>query len=149
MFSCPLVIVFHPIFVFVDPKPFLLVVESRHSVLELIKMTETIECLSQQYLPHKNLENYAKNRRGKSDMSMLVEVTEAAVALAEMQTRKTDSLPKTNVWSQMEKLQRKWLSRQVKMVSGRDAHNRVDDYENTVLQRQNSKLCIGRSHGTN
>ena len=49
----------------------LLVVESRPS----IKRTETIKSLSQQDFLYKNLENYAENRRGKPDMSMLVEVT--------------------------------------------------------------------------
>ena len=42
-----------------------LVVESRPSVLEPVKTTETIESLSQQDLLYKNLENYAVNQRGK------------------------------------------------------------------------------------
>ena len=68
----------------------LLVVESRPSVSELVKTTETIENLSQQGLLYKNMENYAENRRGKPEMSMLVEITAEAVALAEMQTRPVD-----------------------------------------------------------
>ena len=66
------------------------VVESQPSVSELIKTTEAIESLSQQDLLHKNLENYAESRRGKSEMSMLHEITAEAVALAEMQTQQVD-----------------------------------------------------------
>ena len=84
-----MVIVFYPIPVFVDPKPFWLI-ESRPSISELIKMTETIESLSQQDLLCRNLENYAESRRGKPDMSMLAEVAEAAVAIVEMQTQPGD-----------------------------------------------------------
>ena len=57
---------------------------------ELVRTTETIESLSQRDLLCKNLENFAENRRGKPDMSMLVEITEEAVALAEMQTQPVD-----------------------------------------------------------
>ena len=78
-------IVFYLIFLFVDPKSFWLL-KARLVVLELIKTTETIESPSQQDLLYKNLENYAESRRGKLDMSMVVEVTEATVALAELQT---------------------------------------------------------------
>ena len=76
---------FYPISVLSDPKPSL-IGESHQCFSELIKTTETIESLLQQDLLHKNLENYAESRRGKPDMSMLVAVAEAAVALAEMQT---------------------------------------------------------------
>ena len=64
-----------------------MVVESRPSVSEYVKTTETIESLSQQDSPYKNMENYAENRRGKPEMSMLAEITAEAVALAEMQTQ--------------------------------------------------------------
>ena len=67
-----------------------LVVESRPSVSELVKTTETIESLSQQDVLYKNLENYAENQRGTSEMSMLDEVAAEAVALAEMQTQVGD-----------------------------------------------------------
>ena len=117
MFSCLLVIVFYPISVFADAKPYL-IVQSHQCFSELVKTTETIESLLQQDLLHKNLENYAEGRRGKPDMSMLVAVTEAAVALAEMQTQPGDLSRKRWVI-----LQRKWLWRQVRMVDGRYAHN--------------------------
>ena len=70
--------VFCPVFVFVDPEPI---------VSELVKTMETIESLSQQDLLHKNLEHYAENQRGKSEMSMLDEIVADAAALAEMQTQ--------------------------------------------------------------
>ena len=112
-----MVIVFYPISVFVDPKPYL-VVESGQCFSELIETTETIDSLLQQELLYKNLENYAEGRRGKPDVSMLVAVTEAAVALVEMQTQLGDLSIQRRVI-----LQRKWLWRQVRMVDGRYAHN--------------------------
>ena len=51
-----MVIVFHPLFVFVDPEPFL-AGESRPSVLELVKTKETIESLSQPGLLYSGLPN--------------------------------------------------------------------------------------------
>ena len=72
------VTVFYPIFVFVDPEPI---------VSELVKTTNTIQSLSQQDLLHKNLEHYAENQRGKSEMSMFDEIAAEAAALAEMQTQ--------------------------------------------------------------
>ena len=43
--------------------------------------------MSQQELLYKNLENYAENQRGKSEMSMLDEIAAEAAAWAEMQTQ--------------------------------------------------------------
>ena len=58
--------------------------DSRPSVSELVKTTET--------MLYKTLEGYAENRRGKSEMHRLDEVTAEAVALAEMQTQAGDLL---------------------------------------------------------
>ena len=103
----------------------LFVVESRPSVSGLIKTTETIESLSQQDLLYKNLES----RRGKPDMSMLAEVAEAAVALAELQTQPED-LP-TAVHSEVVEtvkvvgqIVKKMAWRQVRTVDRQGARNR-------------------------
>ena len=67
-----------------------MVVESRPSVSELVKTTETVESLSQKELLYTNLENYAESQRGKSEMSMLDEIAAEAAAVAEMQTQVED-----------------------------------------------------------
>ena len=82
----------YPLF---DGSRALLVVESQPGVSELVKTTKTIESVSQEDLlccTRIWKKTYAENRRGKPDISMLVEITEEAVALAEMHTQ-TENLP--------------------------------------------------------
>ena len=75
-FSCdPVVTVFYPILVFVDPEP---------------KTSETIESVCQLEQFFSVLPNYAENQRVQSEMSMLGEIAAEAAALAEAQTQPGD-----------------------------------------------------------
>ena len=132
------VIVFYLVLVFCGSRA-VLVVESRPSVVEFVKTTETIESLSQEDLLYKNLENYGMNLRGKSEMSMLDEVAAGAAALAEMQSH-VGRIP-TAVDS-MERRDQKMAGYIVKrsaVATGADGGPAgcpkvVDDCENTVFE---------------
>ena len=139
-FSCnPVVTVVYPIFCVCGSRA-LLVVESRPSVSELVKTTETIESLSQQDLLYKKMENYAENQRGKPEMRMLVEITAEAVASAEMQTRPVD-LPTAVDSVEVETIQMTGhivKNMAVAVATGEDGGpgcaQQVDDCENTVFE---------------
>ena len=102
----------------------LLVVESRHSVLELVKTTETIE---------------SENQRVKSEMSMLDEIAEEAAALAEIQTQPGDLLTAVD---SMEAETAKKAGHTVKRMAVATREDggpegrpiQVDDCENTVFE---------------
>ena len=143
-FSCnPVVTVCYPIFCVCGSRA-LLVVESRPSVPELVKTTETIESLSQQDSLYKNMENCAENRRGKPEMSMLAEITAEAVALAEMQTQPVD-LPTSVDSVEVETIQMTGhivKNMAVAVATGEDGGlagcpQQVDDCENPVFEGRN------------
>ena len=80
-------IVFYPLLVFLDPKPFLFV-ESRDLVSELMKNGGNHrEPVTARFVAQESGKLRRETRRSNPVMSLLAEVTEAAVVLAEMQTQ--------------------------------------------------------------
>ena len=136
---CDLVVTVFSYLCVCGSEAFWLVVESRPSVSELVKTTETIESLSQQDVLYKNLENYAENQRGTSEMSMLDEVAAEAVALAEMQTQVRDLPTAVDSMDAETKKNPGHITKRmavttsdVRVPEGRP--RQLDDYENTVYE---------------
>ena len=113
---------------------------------------ETIESQSQQDLLGKKLENYAEARRSNPVMSMLAEVTEAAVALADMQTQPENLLIAVDDVTVAAGKPAGHISKKMTVGTGEDGvragcPQMIDDYENTVYEDRTPNLASDDAMG--